>query len=688
MTDDVRPGDPRRLGAHPTPEGTTFAVFSSAGQYGGAVELSLLDEFGAERRLPMRSEQDVWTCMVSDVGPGQRYGFRASGPFDPSQGLRFDPGTLLLDPYARAMTPVDPARPRLLHSVVADTSFDWADDRPPGRPWADTVLYETHIKGITATHPDVPERLRGTYAGMAHPAVLDHLTALGVTTVEMMPVHQFLPEPRLLDLGLTNYWGYSTIGFFAPHASYSASGSTGGQVTEFKQMVKTMHAAGLEVILDVVFNHTAEGSAEQPALAFRGLANEVYYRLQPGDASRYVDTTGTGNMVDIGRPEVLRLVADSLRYWVSEMHVDGFRFDLAATLARQHGYVDLLSAFFHLLYQDPVLGSVKLIAEPWDVNAPDSYQVGRFPLGWNEWNDRYRDTVRDFWRGRTAPADLATRLAGSSDLFSARRGPDASVNFVTAHDGKTLTDMLTYAGKYNQANGEDNRDGAPDDHADNYGVEGPTDDPEVNALRGRLRRNMLATLLLSQGTPMICGGDEIHRTQHGNNNAYCQDSPLSWYDWSKVEDARDTIAFVGALVRLQMAHPALRRRTFLTGERGPSALPDVGWFGVDGETVADGAWTDPTNHFLGCLFAGDRTGSLDQAGSSVEDDDVLILLNAGEEDAVVPLPGRAGTRYMVALDTATPDGSPRPETAGEIAAGDKLAIGARTVVVATAPIVR
>ena len=666
MMIDTRPGDPYLLGATWDGQGTNFAVHSSAGVYGGDVALCLLDG-DREQRVPLSVDCDIWHVYVPGVAPGQRYGYRASGPHAPSRGLFFDAGTLLLDPYAKAMRPVGP---RHLESLVADTAFDWGEDRPPRRPWAETVLYETHVKGISAAHLDVPAGMRGTYAGLAHPAITDHLTQLGVTALELMPVQQFLSEPFLLERGLSNYWGYSTIGFFAPHAGYSTAGEQGGQIPEFKAMVAALHAAGIEVILDVVYNHTAEGGPGDPALCFRGLANETYYRLDPADPSRYIDTTGTRNTLNAGRPEVLRLILDSLRHWVTEMHVDGFRFDLAATLARQHGSVDRLSAFFDLLYQDPLLNRVKLIAEPWDVGAPDSYQVGRFPAGWNEWNDRYRDTVRDFWRGAPAVADLGRRLTGSADLYAAdRRGPDASVNFVTCHDGMTLTDLVSYSRKHNEANGEDNRDGTGNDHSSGYGAEGPTVDPAITALRERQRRNLLTTLLLSQGVAMLYGGDELGRTQRGNNNAYCQDNEVSWYDWAHADPA--FTAFVRRIVALQRAHPALRRRDFLTGSGTP---PDIAWYDRDGAPMTPGRWQDPGTRFLGYVLAGDSV--------SPGDDDMLVLLNADEADAVFTVPGRPGSVYEIAVDTSAADGAPTP--AASFKTGDRCTVPPRTVLVALA----
>jgi isoamylase len=681
----ARPGDPRRLGATWEGDDTSFAVFSSVGAHGGSVGLCLLDDDGGVvDELAMWPDVDIWTCRVDGVGPGQRYAFRVHGPFDPGRGLLFDPSALLCDPYARALTPAPGDDARRMHSLVVDPSFDWGEDRPPHRAWSDTVLYETHVKGLTARHPEVPPELRGTYAGLASPPVLQHLTDLGVTAVELLPVHQFVSESFLLSRGLTNYWGYSTLGFFAPHAGYSAAGTLGQQVTEFKSMVRALHVAGIEVVLDVVFNHTAEGAMREPALSFRGLADDVYYRNDPGDPARYIDTTGTGNSVDAGRPEVLRLIMDSLRYWVQEMHVDGFRFDLAATLARQYGDVDTLSSFFALLYQDPVVGAVKLIAEPWDINAHDSYQVGRFPAEWAEWNDRYRDDVRDFWRGAAGPASLGYRLTGSSDLFGAsRRGPDASINFVTAHDGKTLADLVSYAGKHNLANLEDNRDGAADDRGDNHGVEGPTDDPGIRAVRLRQQRNLLGTLLLSQGTPMFSGGDEIGRTQRGNNNAYCQDNEISWYDWDLDDDRRQLLAFTRRVVALQGEHDALRRRTYLTGRDAGLPLPDVSWIDAQGQPMAGAQWQAPHNRFLGFLLAGDRIGVVDDTGVPRRDEDIMVLLNAGTEPVAPVLPGRSGAVYTVVLDTTSPDGDGDGVT---VDAGQPLVVAPRALLVAASPL--
>jgi isoamylase len=680
---EARPGSSRRLGPRWDGQGTHFAVVSTAGAYGGEVTLCLLDEDDREERIPLTVDEDVWHAYVTGVGPGQRYGFRAGGPMAPERGLRFDAGRLLADPYARALEPAGAGRPREVRSLVVDESFDWGSDRPPDTPWSETFLYETHVRGISITHPDLAAELRGTYAGLASPAIVEHLVGLGVSAVELLPIHHFLSEQRLLDIGLTNYWGYQTIGFFAPHSRYRAAADPGAQVAEFKAMVRALHQAGVEVVLDVVYNHTAEYGPNAPAIAFRGLANEVYYRLHPGDPSRYVDTTGTGNTLNIDRPEVLRLIMDSLRYWVTEMHVDGFRFDLAATLARDAGSFDRLAAFFDLLYQDPVINQVKLIAEPWDIGE-GGYQVGRFPRGWAEWNDRYRDTLRDFWRRAGGPGDLGYRLAGSSDLYQAdRRGPDASVNFVTAHDGKTLADLVTYERKYNQANGEDNHDGADDDRAENFGVEGPSDDPAVVAARARQRRNLLATLLVSQGVPMILGGDERGRTQRGNNNAFCHDSELSWYDWSPSEDAERFAAFVRHAIALHRGHATLRRRSFLSGNGAPGGLPDIAWYDARGDPMTGERWNDPGNHFLAFLLAGDRTDARGLDGAPLADDDLLVVLNAATEEARFVVPGRPGTPFALLLDTGRDDG--RPPVPEQVEVGAELVVPARTVLVAAAP---
>ena len=669
----TRRGSGRVLGAHWDGEGTNFAVFSTAGAYGGSVELCLVAgaDGDGEERIAMSVGQDIWHVYVPGVGPGQRYGYRASGPFAPDRGLRFDHDRMLSDPYALALEPMGGDRPREAHSLVVDEHFDWGEDRPPDIPWSRTVLYETHVQGISALHPSVPAELRGTYAGVASEPVVEHLTKLGVTSVELLPVHHFLTEQRLLDMGLKNYWGYTTLGFLAPHGPYRSPGAAAGaQVVEFKSMVKALHAAGLEVILDVVYNHTCEGGPGGPAVCFRGLANEVYYRLVPGDPSRYVDTTGTSNTLNVDRPEVLRLIMDSLRYWVTEMHVDGFRFDLAATLARDDGSFDRLAAFFDLVYQDPVVGAVKLIAEPWDIG---DYQVGRFPRGWAEWNDRFRDDVRDFWRRRTGIQAMGYRLTGSSDLYGAdRRGPDASVNFVTAHDGKTLADLVTHERKHNEANGESNRDGTGDDRGQNFGVEGPTGDPRITAARERQRRNFVATLMLSQGVPMLLGGDERGRTQRGNNNAYCQANEISFYDWTPDPAATAFESFTALAISLAVGHATLRRTAFFDGGGEP---PDIGWYDAQGMPMTGVGWNDPSNHFISYLLAGDQADE--------PDDDVLVVINASLERVAYTVPGIDRQRYALLLDTGRDDGRPAAGTGFE--QGETIDVAPQTVLVAAAP---
>ncbi|HST65358.1 MAG TPA: glycogen debranching protein GlgX, partial [Mycobacteriales bacterium] len=594
---EIWPGSfvPLPLGAHPHDGGTTFAVSSDVAT---AVTLCLFDAGGTEQRLDMPAhDAGAWRGFVPGVGPGQRYGYRVTGPYDPGTGARCNPAKLLLDPYARAIDGDVRWDPSLLgdnpddsaaaapRSLVVDTAFDWGADAAPQIPYGRTVLYETHVKGLTATHPDVPPELRGTYAGLAHPAVLDHLTGLGVTAVELLPVHHSLTNGILSDAGKVNYWGYDTIGYFAPHAPYSTevrAGRAGGQVAEFQGMVKALHAAGLEVILDVVFNHTAEGNEHGPTLCFRGLDNAGYYRLVPGDNAHSFDTTGTGNSLDTGQPDCLRLVLDSLRFWITEHRVDGFRFDLAPTLARQDGTFTRLSDFFDAVHQDPVVSRVKLIAEPWDVNQPDSYDVGRFPPGWTEWNGKYRDTVRSFWRGDDGTlADLGTRITGSPELYGpARNRPSASVNIVTTHDGFTLRDLVSYNDKHNDDNVPD-PGGADDNRSWNCGAEGPTDDPGITALRGRQSRALLATLFLSRGVPMLLGGDELGRTQRGNNNAYCQDNEVSWYDWSAVDG--ELLEFTRTLIAFRKAHPVLRRRRYLTPD-------DMRWYTPAGVPMTDADW--------------------------------------------------------------------------------------------------
>jgi glycogen operon protein len=643
------PGRPFPLGAIASADGTNFAV---ASEIADAVELSLVtdgpDGARREQRIPLREyDAGVWHGFVPGVGPGTRYGFRVHGPFDPARGLRCNPAKLLLDPNATAidgevvwderifgypwsdgpdaMSALDSLEAVPL-SVVTDAAVGSVAAPPPDVPYADTVLCEVHVKGFTARHPDVPPDLRGTYAGLAHPAAVEHLVTLGVTTVELLPVHQSVTSGVLRERGLTNYWGYDTIGFFAPHAAYSAEvrrGRRGGQVGEFRAMVAALHAAGLEVVLDVVFNHTAEGNEHGPTLCHRGLDNPAYYRLVAGDLRHYYDTTGTGNALNVADPTCLRMIMDSLRYWVTHMHVDGLRFDLAATLGRAEGGFASTSAFFDLVDQDPVLSQVKLIAEPWDVGQADSYDLGRFPARWSEWNGRYRDTVRDFWRSVDGTlADFATRLAGSADLYGgSRRRPSASINFVTTHDGFSLHDLVSYDAKHNSANGEDGKDGTDDNRSWNCGVEGPTDDPAVLALRGRQQRAFLATLLLSLGVPMILGGDELGRSQSGNNNGYCQDNPTSWFDWAAADTA--LLDWTRQLVALRRAHPALRRRRYLTGARAD----EVQWLSPAGTPMGPGNWTDPLSRAVGVLVDGAADPDRDQQGRPLLDDDLLLLVN-------------------------------------------------------------
>ncbi|MDX2687713.1 glycogen debranching protein GlgX [Streptomyces scabiei] len=690
-------GHPCPLGASYDGTGTNFALFSEVAE---RVDLVLVDDDGVHDTVRL-TEADgfVWHGHLPGIGPGQRYGYRVHGPWDPAAGHRCDPAKLLLDPYTRAVDGETDNHPSLYEpgadsaghtmlGVVTDPYFDWGDDRPPGRAYADTVVYEAHVRGLTRTHPDVPPELRGTYAGLAHPAVVEHLTSLGVTAIELMPVHQFVQDGVLRDRGLTNYWGYNTIGFFAPHNAYAAHGTRGQQVGEFKSMVKALHAAGLEVILDVVYNHTAEGNEKGPTLSFRGLDNSSYYRLVDGDWGHYYDTTGTGNSLLMRHPYVLQLIMDSLRYWVTEMHVDGFRFDLAATLARQFHEVDRLSAFFDLIQQDPVISRVKLIAEPWDVGE-GGYQVGNFPPLWSEWNGKYRDAVRDFWRGRPHTlGEFASRLTGSADLYEhSRRRPRASVNFVTAHDGFTLRDLVSYDDKHNEANGEGGRDGESVNRSWNCGVEGPTDDPRVRALRARQQRNLLATLLLSQGIPMIGHGDESGRTQLGNNNAYCQDNEISWLDWRPDPERDALLAFTRDLIALRAAHPVLRRRRFFRGDtptRADQPLPDLVWLLPDATEMTDADWDRSDAHAVAVFLNGDAIAEPDPHGGRVVDDSFLLLLNSHWEPRRFRLPGPVyGERWTSLLDTAAePDGVP-DET--EHKADAEITVDARGLVLLSRP---
>ncbi|WP_413768669.1 glycogen debranching protein GlgX [Rhodococcus pyridinivorans] len=745
---EVWPGSPYPLGATYDGAGTNFALFSEIAE---KVELCLISRDGTETRIPLEEVDGyVWHAYLPTVSPGQRYGYRVHGPFDPENGHRCDPSKLLLDPYGKAFdgsfdgdpslfsyplpgaepeadsaavdentddtedpgtedtdtgdaASTDDAEPEAIATgqtsdaaaelpgldslghtmttVVINPFFDWAMDRHPRRPYNETVIYEAHVKGMTATHPDVPEHMRGTYAGLAHPAIIDHLLDLGVTAIELMPVHQFMHDQVLIDQGLRNYWGYNTFGFFAPHAEYSSSTKPSAVVAEFKAMVRAFHEAGIEVILDVVYNHTAEGNHLGPTICFRGIDNAAYYRLVDDDKAYYMDYTGTGNSLNARHPHTLQLIMDSLRYWVTEMHVDGFRFDLASTLARELHDVDRLSAFFDLVQQDPVVSQVKLIAEPWDIGE-GGYQVGNFPGQWTEWNGKYRDTVRDYWRGEPATlGEFASRLTGSSDLYEdTGRRPGASVNFVTAHDGFTLADLVSYNEKHNDANGEDNRDGESHNRSWNCGVEGPTDDPEVLALRGRQQRNMLATLILSQGTPMLAHGDEFGRTQQGNNNVYCQDNELSWVDWSLAESNADLVAFTRNVIALRTDHPVFRRRRFFEGRpiRSGDQSRDIAWRTPAGDEMMPEDWDSGFGKSLAVFLNGEGIPEPDQRGQRVVDDSFLMCFNAHHEPIEFVTPdGPHAEEWTVALDTDVPDGL-REET---VVAGKPVRVQARSVLV-------
>jgi len=676
-TMQIWPGSAYPLGATYDGSGTNFALFSEVAE---RVELCLFDADGAEVRHDL-PEMDgfVWHAFLPGVEPGQRYGYRVHGPYDPSRGHRCNPSKLLLDPYAKAIDGrfewgqalfsynFGDAQSRndedsagaMPKSVVISPFFDWGVDRPPKRQYAESVIYEAHVKGLTYQHPEIPAELRGTYSAIAHPVMIDHLRSLGVTAVELMPVHHFANDSTLIERGLSNYWGYNTIGFFAPDSKYSSSASPGGQVQEFKSMVRELHDAGIEVILDVVYNHTGEGNHLGPTLCFKGIDNSAYYRLVDNDQQFYMDYTGTGNTLNVRHPHALQLIMDSLRYWVLEMHVDGFRFDLAATLAREFYDVERLSSFFELVQQDPTVSQVKLIAEPWDV-GPGGYQVGNFPPQWTEWNGKYRDTVRDFWRGEAATlGEFASRLTGSADLYehSARR-PVASINFVTAHDGFTLRDLVSYNEKHNEANGEDNRDGESYNRSWNCGHEGPTDDPEVNALRARQQRNFLATLLLSQGVPMISHGDELGRTQQGNNNGFCQDNELTWIDWKNLDV--DLLAFTRYVSSLRRDHPVFRRRRFFdglpVGRRGRKGLPDIAWLRPDGSQMTKQDWGSGFGRAVAVFLNGQGIADRDGRGERVVDDSFVLCFSAHHEHIQFMLPPASyGRNWQVVLDTMNPD---------------------------------
>ena len=705
------PGSPFPLGATVRDGGTNFAVAAAAAE---SMLLCLFDRDGAETQIPLLDyDAGVWHGFVPGAGAGQAYGYRAAGRYDPGSGLRFNPAKLLLDPYARALhgsvrfgpevlgyAAGDPDAPSTLdsaahmpRSLVVDEAFEWRDHARPRRSYADTVIYEVHVKGFTMRHPGVPPELRGTYAGLGHEAAIRHLLDLGITAVELLPVHESVPEGFLLQRGLTNYWGYNTIGYLAPHQGYSAqvrAGRPGGQVAEFKSMVDALHRAGLEVLIDVVFNHTAEAGHTGPTLCYRGLDNAAYYRLDPGDPRQYVDTTGCGNSLNVGDPLTLQLIMDSLRYWVTQMHVDGFRFDLAPTLARQEGAFDQRSAFLDLVSQDPVVSRAKLVAEPWDVGQMDSYDLGGFPPVWREWNGKYRDTMRDFWRSHPVGiGEFANRFCGSSDLYRrARRRPTASVNLITVHDGFTLRDLVSYNDKHNEANGESNRDGTSDNNSWNCGAEGPADDPAVLALRARQSRAMLTTLLLSFGIPMLLGGDEMGRTQRGNNNAYCQDNEIAWYDWSAVDG--ELLAFTRHLVAFRRAHPVFRRQRFLAG----AEAAELGWFTPAGTAMTGTDWSDRKALAVALYLDGSDDPDRAADGTPLLDDDFLVLVNAWWKPLGFtipatrtprtgpPGPAAGGVSWHTAIDTYDPA---RP---GEVSlhAGDQLTVTPRSIVVLRGPL--
>ncbi|MFI8367975.1 glycogen debranching protein GlgX [Streptomyces sp. NPDC085466] len=703
----VWPGQAYPLGATYDGAGTNFAVFSEAAH---RVELCLIDDDGAETSVELR-ETDAFVrhAYLPGVMPGQRYGFRVHGPYAPERGLRCNPAKLLLDPYARAMSGSiawgeavygypfgrpdarndSDSAPHTMTSVVVNPYFDWGDDRRPRTEYHHTVIYEAHVKGLTMLHPDLPEELRGTYAGLAHPAVIGHLKELGVTALELMPVHQFVNDHRLVDAGLSNYWGYNTIGFFAPHNAYASWGDRGQQVLEFKSAVRALHQAGIEVILDVVYNHTAEGNHLGPTLSFRGLDNPSYYRLAD-DPRYYMDTTGTGNSLLMRSPHVLQLIMDSLRYWVTEMHVDGFRFDLAATLARQFHEVDRLSSFFDLVQQDPVVSQVKLIAEPWDVGE-GGYQVGNFPPLWTEWNGKYRDCVRDLWRGEPRTlAEFASRLTGSSDLYQDDgRRPLASVNFVTCHDGFTLRDLVSYNEKHNEANREGNRDGESHNRSWNCGEEGDTDDVGITELRARQMRNFLATLMLSQGVPMLSHGDEFGRTQGGNNNAYCQDGEVSWVRWPKENSEAEAtlLRFTRAMVRLRREHPVFRRRRFFHGrpvEGTHDELTDIAWFTPEGEEMTARDWQAAHARALTVFLNGNAISEPGTQGERIADDSFLLMFNASSQELEFAVPDSHGRCWRTVVDTSDPEGMP-PREGPEIVAGERVTLAPLSLTVLRRP---
>ncbi len=694
----VWPGSAYPLGATFDGNGTNFALFSEGAE---RVELCLFGDRGRETRVELVDvDAHVWHAYLPTIQPGQRYGYRVHGPHDPANGQRFNPNKLLLDPYAKAVEGQvawgqsvfgydfgdpesrndDDSAAQMMKGVVVNPFFDWAGDRLPKTPYAESVIYEAHVKGLTALHPDIPPEIRGTYSALAHPAIIEHLKKIGATAIELMPVHQFVNDSTLQEKGLSNYWGYNTIAFLAPQNTYASTGQRGQQVQEFKGMVRAMHAAGIEVILDVVYNHTAEGNHLGPTLSMRGIDNEAYYRLEDADKRYYTDYTGTGNSMNVGNPHTLQLIMDSLRYWVLEMHVDGFRFDLAATLAREFYEVDRLAAFFEIVQQDPVISQVKLIAEPWDI-GPGGYQVGNFPPQWTEWNGKYRDTVRDFWRGEPSTlGEFASRLTGSADLYEHDgRRPVASINFVTAHDGFTLRDLVSYNEKHNEANGEDNNDGESHNRSWNCGVEGPTDDPEVLAWRSRQQRNLLATLLLSQGVPMIAHGDELGRTQGGNNNGYAQDNETTWVHWDTID--QPLIEFTAAVARLRREHPIFRRSRFFDGRPVPTEegqrLPDIAWLRPDGSQMQPGDWESGFGRAIGVFLNGDGIHERDRRGEEIVDRHFFVLFNGGDEAVDFTIPtGGGDLEWEVIIDTAG-----RVDEEPRVAGGSALPLAAKSVVV-------
>jgi isoamylase len=694
-------GYPYPLGATWLGNGVNFAIFSETAT---SVDLCLFDSVDAPQenmRIPVTEHTDqVWHVFLPDVKPGQLYGYRVNGPYDPKHGMRFNSSKLLLDPYAKAIAGEinwademfgyvvgdkleDLTRDfrddawGMPKAVVIDNAFDWGNDKRPGIPLHQSVIYEAHVKGFTKLSLNVPEELRGTYAGVGSAAAIEYLKELGVTAIELLPVHAYVDDKVLIDRGLRNYWGYNTIGFFAPEAKYSSSGAMGGQVTEFKNMVRNLHAAGLEVILDVVYNHTAEGNHLGPTLSFRGIDNPAYYRLLPEDVRLYMDFTGTGNTFNLLHPRTVQLVMDSLRYWVNDMHVDGFRFDLASTLARDQTGVNKLHAFFEIIHQDPVISQVKLIAEPWDVGE-GGYQVGNFPVLWAEWNGKYRDEVRRFWKGDEGRiGEMAYRLTGSPDLYQTTgRRPYASINFITAHDGFTLNDLVSYNEKHNEANGENNNDGDNNNHSWNCGAEGPTDDPKINTLRARQRRNFLTTLFLSQGVPMLCGGDEWGRTQKGNSNAYCQDNEISWLNWERDEKQNALLDFTKKLIRLRREHPVFRRPKFFQGRRiHGSDIRDVMWFNEGGNEISDEEWASPLVRCLEMLLSGDTVDVLNFQGEPIRDETFLLLLNGYHEPIPFVLPGEEHVEWELILDTVDEEGFLREPR--KFASGDDVEVSAR-----------